>query len=69
MSFLLQAAAMWSARAAPCAPGAETGAVVTVVQDGRLVFDLHGGWQDVDRTSEWSPIVIWSSAELSPAQA
>lgn len=35
------------------ADGPETGAAAAVVHNGRLVLDLHGGWQD--DTAPWSP--------------
>lgn len=31
------------------------GAAVAVVEDGRLVLDLHTGWQDHHRSTAWSP--------------
>lgn len=37
------------------AVGRETGAAVAVVQNGQVVLDLYGGWQDVARRTVWSP--------------
>ncbi|MGN9913410.1 serine hydrolase domain-containing protein [Phytohabitans sp. LJ34] len=34
--------------------GRAAGAAVAVVQDGRLVLDLHAGWQDPTRSVPWS---------------
>ncbi|WP_035086939.1 serine hydrolase domain-containing protein [Catenuloplanes japonicus] len=43
-----------SAFASLLASGAETGAALTVIHDGRIEVELHGGWRDAARTVPWT---------------
>ncbi|GAB7041547.1 MULTISPECIES: serine hydrolase domain-containing protein [Catenuloplanes] len=44
-----------SAFSALLASGAETGAALTVIHDGSVVAELHGGWRDRSLTVPWTP--------------
>ncbi len=52
--------------------GAELGASLTVVREGRVVLDTWAGWTDRDRTVPWQPDTItalWSSTKTVIALA
>ncbi|NUT35696.1 MAG: beta-lactamase family protein [Hamadaea sp.] len=47
------------------ASGAESGAGLTVIHDGRVVVDLVGGHRDTGRTAEWTPETLCATYSVS----
>lgn len=47
------------------AGGAESGAGLAVIHDGRVVVDLVGGWRDAERAVPWTPRTLCATYSVS----